>query len=131
MEATSDRPSELERHLDHQMRAQERQLAWARLGMAALAAAALLLLARDAPELPVILGVLGSLAVLSLLTPFLLRHFPAREVGIVSTVVEMAAVTVAVYVVRRRARRVPVLRARHPRASRFASGWPPRSGRRS
>jgi signal transduction histidine kinase len=98
MEATSDRPSELERHLDHQMRAQERQLAWARLGMAALAAAALLLLARDAPELPVILGVLGSLAVLSLLTPFLLRHFPAREVGIVSTVVEMAAVTVAVYV---------------------------------
>ena len=35
---------------------------------------------------------------LPLAVPWLLRRFPAREVGIISTVVDMAAVTVAVYV---------------------------------
>ena len=41
MEASSDGRQELERHLERQMRAQERQLAWVRLGM--VLAAALLL----------------------------------------------------------------------------------------
>ena len=80
------------------MRVQERQLAWARLGMAVLAAALLLALAPGLPGLGVLLGVLGGIALFSLATPYLLRRFPAREVGIVSTVAEMAAVTVAVYV---------------------------------
>jgi len=98
MEATSDGPNELERHLEHQMRVQERQLAWARLGMAALVATILVVLATSTQGVLVLLGLLGGLALLSLITPFLLRRFPAREVGIVSTVAEMAAVTVAVYV---------------------------------
>jgi signal transduction histidine kinase len=79
------------------MRAQERQLAWVRLGMAVLAAGYLAI----APELDgreILLGIAGTVAVWSLLVPWLLRRFPAREVGIVSTVIEMAAVTVAVYV---------------------------------
>ena len=98
MEAIADAPRELERHLERQMRAQERQLAWVRLGAATLAAVFLVLLAPDIDGLPVLLGVLAAVALLSLLTPFLLSRFPAREVGIVSTVAEMIAVTVAVYI---------------------------------
>jgi signal transduction histidine kinase len=98
MEAIADAPRELERHLERQMRAQERQLAWVRLAAAALAAVFLVILAPETEGLPVLLGVLAALAILSLLTPFLLARFPAREVGIVSTVAEMIAVTVAVYV---------------------------------
>jgi signal transduction histidine kinase len=98
MEDTHDGPHELERLLEHQMRVQERQLAWARLGMVALAAVLLVAVAPDLEGLAVLLAILGVLAALSLATPFLLRRFPAREVGIVSTVAEMAAVTIAVYV---------------------------------
>ena len=98
MEELPDGPRELERHLEQQMRVQERQLAWARLGMAVLAAILLVGLAPSLPGLGILLGVLAGIAVFSLATPFLLRRFPAREVGIVSTVAEMAAVTVAVYV---------------------------------
>jgi len=98
MEESPDGPRELERHLEQQMRVQERQLAWARLGMAVLAGILLVALAPNLRGLGVLLGVLAGIALLSLVTPFLLRRFPAREVGIVSTVAEMAAVTVAVYV---------------------------------
>jgi signal transduction histidine kinase len=98
MEASADGPRELERHLEHQMRAQERQLAWARLGMAALAAVTLLALVPQLDGLGILLAILGVLGLLSLAVPLLLRRFPAREVGIVSTALEMAAVTVAVYV---------------------------------
>ena len=98
MEESPDGPRELERLLEHQMRVQERQLAWARLGMAVLAAVLLVALAPTFPGLGILLGVLGALALFSLATPFLLGRFPAREVGIVSAVAEMAAVTVAVYV---------------------------------
>ena len=98
MEASADGSRELERHLEHQMRAQERQLAWARLGMSALAAVALLALVPDLDGLGILLAILAVLGLLSLAVPLLLRRFPAREVGIVSTALEMAAVTVAVYV---------------------------------
>ena len=89
---------ELERQLERRMRAQERQLAWVRLGMVALAAAVLLILAPTLPGIEVLLAVLGVVAAWSLLVFWLLRRFPSREVGILSTVVEMAAVTIAVYV---------------------------------
>ncbi|HJP70427.1 MAG TPA: ATP-binding protein, partial [Candidatus Limnocylindria bacterium] len=39
----------------------------------------------------------GLIAAWSLIVPWLLGRFPSREVGIVSTVIDMAAVTVAVY----------------------------------
>src|SRR5919112_324836 len=97
MTAWTDGSHELEQHLEHRMRAQERQLAWVRLGMVGLAAA-FLLLVPDLPGIVVLLGVLGVVAAWSGLVFWLLRRFPAREVGILSTVVEMAAVTIAVYV---------------------------------
>ena len=80
------------------MRAQERQLAAVRLGMAAVGA---LLLAFVVPDLPgrlALLVVVAVIAAWSLMVPWLLGRFPSREVGIVSTVIDMAAVTVAVYV---------------------------------
>src|SRR5687767_7690553 len=89
---------ELERHFERQMRAQERQLAWVRLGMAALAAAFLLVIANDLPGMRVLLLVVALVALWALAVPWLLGRFPAREVGIISTVVDMAAVTVAVYI---------------------------------
>src|SRR6187431_3343540 len=98
MESPSDRPHELERQLERRMRAQERQLAWVRLGMVALAAAVLLIVAPTMPGIEILLAVLGVVAAWSVLVFWLLRRFPAREVGIISTVVEMAAVTIAVYV---------------------------------
>ncbi len=97
MEATVVAPNELGLHLEQQMRAQERQLVWVRLGMAALAAVWLLLLGSDLPSVPILVGVIVAVAMYSLAVPLLLRRFPAREVGIVSTAVEMIAVTVAVY----------------------------------
>jgi len=93
-----DGPHELDRHFEDQMRAQELQLVWVRLGMVAVAFAFVLAVGRETPGLPVLLGVLGVVAAFSLATPVLLRRFPPREVGIVSTAVDMAAVTVAVYV---------------------------------
>jgi signal transduction histidine kinase len=98
MEPLSDGPQELGRHIEGQMRAQERQLAWVRLGLAALAAAFLLLVGPELAGIPILLGVVALVAAWSLLVPWLLARFPAREVGIISTVVDMAAVTVAVYV---------------------------------
>jgi len=99
MEAsTSDGRRELERHLEDQMRAQERQLVWVRLGMVLVAALLLVVFAQRTSALPVLLILLGVVAVSTLAIPLLLMKFPAREVGIVSTALDMAAVTVAVYV---------------------------------
>jgi len=98
MDAWSDGSHELERDLEQRMRAQERQLAWVRLGMVALAAAFLVVVVPHLPGIEILLGLLGVVAAWSGLVFWLLRRFPAREVGIISTVVEMAAVTIAVYV---------------------------------
>jgi signal transduction histidine kinase len=97
MKATFDATPELERHLERQMRSQERQLGWIRLGLVALAGLWLLVAGPRLGGWPVLAGVLGAVAAYSLAVPILLRRFPAREVGIVSTAVEMIAVTVAVY----------------------------------
>jgi len=94
---TADGRQELERHLEGQMRAQERQLVWVRLGMALVAALLLSIFAQHVEALPVLLALLGVVAVSTLAIPLLLTRFPAREVGIVSTALDMAAVTVAVY----------------------------------
>ena len=97
MDAPVNGSPELELHLEQQMRAQERQLVWVRLGLAALALVWLLVTGTDVPSAPVLLGVITAVAAYSLAVPLFLRRFPAREVAIVSTAVEMIAVTVAVY----------------------------------
>ncbi|MEO5986855.1 MAG: ATP-binding protein [Candidatus Limnocylindria bacterium] len=100
MEASiADGRHELERHLEDQMRTQERQLAWVRLGMVLVAALVVLLYAPLLPQRSVLLPVLGVVGLSSLTIPWLLGRFPSREVGIVTTALDMAAVTVVVYVV--------------------------------
>ena len=79
------------------MRAQERQLAAVRLGMAVVGVVVLGFVVPDLPGRPALLVVVGLIAAWSLIVPWLLGRFPSREVGIVSTVIDMAAVTVAVY----------------------------------
>jgi signal transduction histidine kinase len=53
---------------------------------------------RGTAGLEILLGTIVVLGLWSLAVFLLLRSFPAREVGIVSTVVDMAAVTTAIYV---------------------------------
>ncbi len=98
MEASdSDGRNELKSHLENQMRAQERQLVWVRLGMVLVAALFLLIFEPSLASRPILFALLGVVALSILAIPWLLTRFPAREVGIVSTALDMAAVTVAVY----------------------------------
>ena len=80
------------------MRAQEQQLVGVRLALAALSAAAILVFREEIDGTSLLLALIGVVVVYSLSVPLLLRRFPAREVGIVTTALDMAAVTVAVYV---------------------------------
>ncbi len=89
---------DLDRNLERQMRSQERQLVAVRLALAALAAVVLAAFRSFVPATPVFLGLLGAVAVYSLLVLWLIERFPAQEVGIVATALDMVAVTVAVYV---------------------------------
>jgi signal transduction histidine kinase len=90
--------ADLERHLEQQQRAQERQLVVLRLVMLLVAGAFVLAFREQITGIPVLLGILGVVTAYSVVVPLLLRYFPAREVGIVTTGLDMAAVTVAVYI---------------------------------
>ena len=99
MEASiSDARDELKVHLERQMRAQEQQLVWVRLGMVLVAGVFLFIFEPALGSRPILFALLGVVAVSTLAIPWLLTRFPAREVGIVSTALDMAAVTVAVYI---------------------------------
>jgi len=79
------------------MRTQERQLAWVRLGMVLIAGLLVVVYTPLVSLRPALLGVLAVIGLSSLAIPALLKRFPAREVGIVTTALDMAAVTVVVY----------------------------------
>src|SRR5512142_3458729 len=89
---------ELDRHFERQMRSQERQLAAVRLTIAALTAVALFAFRDSVANAGVLLGLIGVVVAYTLLLWWLSSFFPAREVGIVATALDMAAVTVAVYI---------------------------------
>jgi signal transduction histidine kinase len=89
---------ELDRHFERQMRSQERQLVAARLTVAVLAAIALIAFRDILSAAPVLLVLDGVVVAYTLVLWWLSSRFPAREVGIVATALDMAAVTVAVYV---------------------------------
>jgi len=89
---------ELNRHLERQMRSQERQLVAVRLTIAALAAVALVAFRQSLPSTPVLLVLIGVVVIYTLALWWLSGRFPAREVGIVATAFDMVAVTVAVYI---------------------------------
>jgi signal transduction histidine kinase len=89
---------ELDRNLERQMRSQERQLMAVRLTLAALAAVVLVAFRETLPTAPVLLALVGAVVLYSLALWWLSGRFPTREVAIVGTALDMAAVTVAVYV---------------------------------
>jgi signal transduction histidine kinase len=98
MEPTGLLLPELQRHLDRQARAQEHQIARVRMVMVGLAAVFVIAFRQRLPGFTLLLGLLAVMALYNVAIPWLLRRFPAREVGIVTTGLDMAAVTVAVYV---------------------------------
>lgn len=98
MESTETRTSRLEESVERQMRAMERQLAAVRLVVVVFSAAVSVLLSDQVDEISLLLGIFGGVAVYNVVLVLLLRRFPAQEVGIVATALDMVAVTLAVYV---------------------------------
>ena len=91
------RRSDLERHLERQMRTQERQLIVVRAAVVAVALVVVLVFRQQLTAFTLILGLLGAVAAYDIALALLLNRFPAREVGIVATALDMAAVTIAIY----------------------------------
>jgi len=89
---------ELDRHFERQMRSQERQLVAVRLTIVALAAVVLVAFRDSLPAAPALLALIGVVVGYTGVLWLLSGWFPAREVGIVATALDMAAVTVAIYI---------------------------------
>jgi len=74
----SDGRDELRRHLENQMRAQERQLVWVRLGMVLVAAVFLLIFEPSLASRPILFMLLGVVALSTLAFSGMVKRFPAR-----------------------------------------------------
>ncbi|HYM52236.1 MAG TPA: ATP-binding protein [Candidatus Dormibacteraeota bacterium] len=98
MEPTGARLPDLEIHLERQMRAQERQLAVARLAIVAASVVAVVLFRDQLSSFPWLLGLAVAVAIYTTAILLLVGHFPAREVGIVATALDMVVVTLVIYV---------------------------------
>jgi len=91
---------DLDRHLERQLRAQERQLVAVRFVLTAFAAALLFAFGSGVELRPLLYALLAAVFVYNLAIFALISRFPAREVGIVATALDMVVVTIAVYGVR-------------------------------
>jgi signal transduction histidine kinase len=98
MEPTGARLPDLEIHLERQMRAQERQLAVARLAIVAASVVAVVLFRDQLRSFPWLLGLAVAVAIYTTAILLLVGRFPAREVGIVATALDMVVVTLVIYV---------------------------------
>jgi signal transduction histidine kinase len=98
MEVTGARLPALESHLERQMRTTERQLALARAGIAGAGLVAILLFRDRIDSWPWLVGLAVAVLVYTGLILVLVGRFPAREVGIVATALDMVTVTLAIYV---------------------------------
>jgi signal transduction histidine kinase len=98
MEPTGARLPDLEIHLERQMRVQERQLAVARLAIVAASTVAIVLFRDQLTSFPWLLGLAVAVTIYTLAILLLVGRFPAREVGIVATALDMVAVTLVIYV---------------------------------
>ena len=97
MEPTGGRLPDLEVHLERQMRSQERQLAVVRATIAGAALVAVVLLTDQLTSFPWLVGLAVAVLVYTGGILLLVGRFPAREVGIVATVLDMVVVTLAIY----------------------------------
>jgi signal transduction histidine kinase len=98
MEPTGARLPELNVHLERQMGSQERQLAILRAAIAGAALIAIVLLRSEIASFPWLAGLAVAAILYSGGILLLVGHFPAREIGIVATALDMIVVTLAIYV---------------------------------
>jgi K+-sensing histidine kinase KdpD len=98
MEPTGGRLPELDVHLERQMRSQERQLAVVRATIAGAALVAIVLFRGQLSSFPWLVGLAVAVLVYTGGILLLVGRFPAREVGIVATILDMVVVTLAIYV---------------------------------
>jgi signal transduction histidine kinase len=97
MESTGGRLPALDVHLERQMRSQERQLAIVRGAIAGAALIAIVLLRSQLTSFPWLAGLAVAAMLYSGGILLLVGRFPAREVGIVATALDMIVVTLAIY----------------------------------
>ena len=97
MEPTGARLPDLQVHLERQMRSQERQLAVVRATIAGAALVVVVLLREQLSSFPWLAGLAVTVLVYTGFILVLVGRFPAREVGIVATMLDMVVVTLAIY----------------------------------
>ena len=97
MEPTGGRLPDLDVHLERQMRSQERQLAVVRATIAGAALVAVVLLREQLTSFPWLVGLAVAVLVYTGGILLLVGRFPAREIGIVATLLDMVVVTLAIY----------------------------------
>jgi signal transduction histidine kinase len=97
MESTGGRLPALDVHLERQMRTQERQLAVVRGAIAGAALIAIVLLRSQLASFPWLAGLAVAAMLYSGGILLLVSRFPAREVGILATALDMIVVTLAIY----------------------------------
>ncbi|HEX6128722.1 MAG TPA: GAF domain-containing sensor histidine kinase [Candidatus Limnocylindria bacterium] len=97
MDQAEARLPTLETHFERQMRTTERQLAVARAGVAGASLVAILLFRDRIDSFPFLVGLGIAVLVYSGAILLLVGRFPAREVGIVATALDMVTVTLAIY----------------------------------
>jgi signal transduction histidine kinase len=98
MEPTGGRLPDLDAHLERQMRSQERQLAVVRATIAGAALVAIVLFREQLDSFPWLFGLATAVLVYTGGILLLVGRFPAREIGIVATALDMVVVTLAIYI---------------------------------
>jgi signal transduction histidine kinase len=97
MNPTGGRLPELDVHLERQMRVQERQLAIVRAAIAGAGLVAIALFRTQLEAFPWLAGLAVAAILYSGVILVLVGRFPAREIGIVATALDMSVVTLAIY----------------------------------
>jgi signal transduction histidine kinase len=97
MKPTGGRLPELDVHLERQMRVQERQLAIVRAAIAGAGLVAIALFRTQLEAFPWLAGLAVAAILYSGVILVLVGRFPAREIGIVATALDMSVVTLAIY----------------------------------
>src|SRR3990170_5976916 len=97
MQRSSAETPDLARHLELQVRAQERQLVWVRLAVVVLAIGFLIIFGAPIDNRFALMGVVAGVAVYSLLIGLLLERVPVRPVAILGVTLDAVAVTAVVW----------------------------------
>jgi signal transduction histidine kinase len=97
MERTGAQLPDLEVHLERQMRTQERQLAIARFAIVVAALTAIFIFRDQLRSDEWLIGLALVVIAYNAGIWLLVGRFPAREIGIVATALDMSVVTVAIY----------------------------------